>query len=240
MQRSVLITGASRGIGRATALRFAAAGYRVGINYNKSEADARALLEEIRQSGGTAELYQADVSNEEAAAGMCAAFGNCDVLINNAGIAWDGLITDMDASIWQRIFAVNVNGAFYCARAVLPKMISRKHGCILNVSSMWGRSGASCEVAYSASKAALIGFTKALAKELGPSGIRVNCVAPGLIDTAMNAHLSPEDIKAVADETPLMRTGSAGEVAEALFFLASPQAAFITGQILGVDGGFVI
>ncbi len=240
MQPSVLITGASRGIGRACALRFAQAGFRVGINYLHSEEDARSLQAQIRQSGGSAELYRADVADEAAVCAMCEAFSQADVLINNAGVAWEGLLSDMSLSEWTRLFSVNVTGAFLCTKALLPQMISRKSGCILNVSSMWGRTGASCEVAYSASKAALIGFTKALAKELGPSGIRVNCVAPGVIDTAMNAALTPEDISSLAEQTPLMRIGTPEEIAELLFFLASPQSSFITGQVIGADGGFVI
>ncbi len=240
MQKSILITGASRGIGRACALRFAGAGFRVGINYLQSEQAARTLQDKIRMCGGCAELYCADVSDEAAVGEMFSAFGHADVLINNAGVAWNGLLSDMSLSQWEKVFAVNMRGTFLCAKAVLPQMISRKCGVILNVSSMWGRCGASCEVAYSASKAAVIGFTKALAKELGPSGIRVNCVAPGVIDTDMNADLSPRDMRELADETPLSRIGTCAEVADLLFYLASAQSSFVTGQVIGVDGGFVL
>ena len=178
MHKTVLITGASRGIGRAAALRFAKAGWRVGAGYCASEEEARTLIAELAGLGAMAAAVRGDVADAEDAARMVretrSALGHIDVLINNA---------DTDYAAWRRLFAVNVDGAYHCAKAVLPDMISRQSGVILNVSSIWGLVGASCEVGYSASKAALIGFTKALAKELGPSGIRVNCVAPGVIDT---------------------------------------------------------
>lgn len=240
MQRSVLITGASRGIGRACAIVFAKAGYRVGLNYCHSQEAAEALTESINASGGNACCFCADVADFDALKTMFESFGHTDVLINNAGVSCDGLLTELENERWERCFDVNVTGAFYCCKLVLPQMISDRSGCILNVSSMWGRTGASCEVAYSASKAALIGMSKALAKELGPSNVRVNCVAPGVIDTDMNSLLSSEDMDALREETPLMRIGSPEDVANALLFLASDSASFITGQVLGVDGGFVI
>ena len=166
--------------------------------------------------------------------------GHIDVLINNAAIAGFRLFTDITDEEWTRFIGVNLNGAFYVSRAVLPDMIARKSGSIINISSMWGQVGASCEVHYSAAKAGLIGLTKALAKEVGPSGIRVNCIAPGVIDTEMNAALPEEERHALAEETPLMRLGSTSDVAEATFFLAGEGASFITGQVLGVNGGFVI
>lgn len=169
-----------------------------------------------------------------------AALGHIDVLINNAGVAYAALFTDTEYADWKRVFAVNVDGAYHCTQAVLPDMVSRQAGVILNVSSIWGLVGASCEVAYSASKAALIGFTKALAKELGPSGIRVNCVAPGVIDTDMNAHLDAPSRAALVEETPLCRLGTPEEVAEALFFLASDASSFFTGQVLSPNGGLVL
>ena len=162
------------------------------------------------------------------------------MLINNAGIAESALFTDVTDEMWKRMLDTNLSGAFYASRAVLPNMISKKRGVILNVSSMWGQVGASCEVHYSAAKAGLIGMTKALAKEVGPSGIRVNCVSPGVIDTDMNANLSDSDIEALKNETPLERIGNATDIAEALLFLASDKASFITGQDIGVNGGLII
>ncbi|MDO5112618.1 MAG: 3-oxoacyl-ACP reductase FabG [Clostridia bacterium] len=240
MAKTVLVTGASRGIGRACAFAFAKDGYRVGVNFHTHFADAESVVRAIVQQGGDAVSLQADVADHAAVSSMVRALGRVDVLVNNAGVACDGLLQDITPEVWARTFAVNVNGAYYCARCVLPQMLSRHDGCILNVSSMWGRVGAACEVPYSAAKAALIGFTKALAKEVGPSGIRVNCVAPGVIDTAMNAHHAEATLSALAQDTPLMRLGTPADVANALVFLASDGASFITGQVLGVDGGFVI
>ncbi len=243
MHKTVFITGASRGIGRAAALRFAAAGWRVGAGYHKSEAEARSLLLELADMGAMAAMVRGDVASEADVKRMVrdvqSALGHVDVLINNAGVAHAALFTDTDYAVWRRLFAVNVDGAYHCAAAVLPGMLSRQAGVILNVSSIWGLVGASCEVAYSASKAALIGFTKALAKEAGPSGVRVNCVAPGVIDTAMNASLDTDARAALAAETPLSRLGSPEEVAEVLFFLASDAASFLTGQVISPNGGFV-
>ena len=244
MHKTVFITGASRGIGRATALRFAMDGWRVGIGYHTSDAEARALIAALAELGTMATAVRGDVASAEDAARMVqetrTALGHIDVLINNAGIAHTALFTDTDYAAWRRLFAVNVDGAYHCTGAVLPDMISRRSGVILNVSSIWGLVGASCEVAYSASKAALIGFTKALAKEVGPSGIRVNCIAPGVIDTDMNAALNHEARAELAEETPLCRLGSAEEVAEVLLFLASDAASFITGQVFSPNGGLVV
>jgi 3-oxoacyl-[acyl-carrier protein] reductase len=168
------------------------------------------------------------------------AFLEVDVLVNNAGSAWQGLMTDMTAAQWDDIFAVNMRGAFLCAREALPPMVSRRQGRIVNVSSVWGIAGASCEVCYSAAKAALIGFTKALAKEAGPSGVRVNCVAPGLVMTNMTAGLTQDDIDAVRKESVLGRMGTPGDVARAVYYLASEGAGFVTGQVLSPNGGLVI
>ena len=240
MKQTVLITGASRGIGAAAARLFAAQGYRVAICCHTQMEKA----EELAASLPDAAAFTADVAKETDVVRMVDAvhsrFGEIHVLINNAGIAMQKMFTDTTAADWNRIFDVNVTGIFYSCRAVLPEMIRRKSGRIVNVSSMWGVTGASCEVAYSASKAAVIGLTKALAKEVGLSGITVNCVAPGVIDTEMNANLSAEDRAVLCDETPLARIGTAQEAAQAILFLASDRASFVTGQVLGVNGGIVI
>ena len=167
-------------------------------------------------------------------------FGSIDVLINNAGVASQGLFTDISEIEWSEIMDVNLNGVYNVTQAVLPYMIRQKSGSIINISSMWGQVGASCEVAYSAAKAGVIGMTKALAKEVGPSGIRVNCIAPGLIETGMNSELTLEDVAAIVDETPIGRIGSTNDVASSALFLASDDSSFITGQVLGVNGGYII
>lgn len=244
MKKTVLITGAARGIGRAAAVAFAGAGYDVAVNYRSSEAAALSLCAELEGLSVRALPFRADVSDKAAVNTMFAEIekklGGVSVLVNNAGIAEQALFTDITEEMWDRMFAVNVKGAYNCAQAALPFMIREKCGRIVNISSMWGISGASCEVHYSASKAALIGFTKALAKEVGLSGITVNCVAPGVIDTEMNGQLSPETMAELRECTPLNRIGVPADVAEAILFLASDGAAFITGQTLSVDGGFVL
>lgn len=244
MQKAVLITGASRGIGKSAALAFADAGYAVCVNYLNSEKEAFAVAEEVARRGGNAFPFRADISVENEARALVRAalarFSRIDVLVNNAGIALDKLLTDTDAMEWERVFAVNVNGAFHCSKFVLPHMISQKRGKILNISSVWGMVGGSCEVAYSASKAALIGFTKALAKELGPSNIQVNCVAPGVIDTDMNGALSEADLCALCEQTPLGKIGKPEDIASLLVYLASDSADFLTGQVISPNGGFVI
>jgi len=234
--RTVLITGGSRGIGAACVRRFAAAGDRVLFLYRSNTAAAEALSAETGATG-----YLCDVGNPEAVSRLFSQLSaEVDVLVNNAGIAGFSLFQDLSEEEWDRILGVNLSGAFRCTKAVLPDMISRQKGCVINISSMWGQVGASCEVAYSAAKAGLIGMTKALAKEVGPSGIRVNCVAPGVIDTGMNASHSPETMAALAEETPLGRIGTPQEVAETVFWLASEQASFLTGQVIAPNGGFVI
>lgn len=243
-QKTALITGASRGIGAATARRLARAGYAVAVNYCSSEDRALALVEELRAEGHTAMAVRADVSDPEQVRAMVDnvldKFCQLDILICNAGVSWQGLLSEMSVEEWRRLCAVDLDGVFYCCKAVIPHFVARKAGKILTVSSMWGQTGGSCEAAYSAAKAGVIGLTKALAKELGPSGIAVNCVAPGVIATEMNQNLTPADLDALREETPLGRIGTAGDVAESLLFLASEGASFITGQVLAPNGGLVI
>ncbi len=243
MNKTVLITGASRGIGAACALEFAQNGYRVIVNYNKSKADAEAVCAQIRENGGICMAVQADVSNliqVEKMFTQAKDFGGVDVLVNNAGIAKAAMLCDTTPEIWRELFATNVDGVYHTCLVASRDMVHKKSGSIINVSSMWGMVGASCESAYSATKAAVIGFTKALAKELGPSGITVNCVAPGMVDTEMNGHLSAEDVYAICEETPLGRVASPDEIAKTICFLASEQAGFITGQVISPNGGLVI
>ena len=245
MPSTVLITGASRGIGAACARRFAQDGWKVAVHYYKSEAEALALAEELRAAGAEAVPVRGDLSDPAQAAraveGAQAALGHLDALVCNAGVALPvQLLTDTTDDQWRRVMGTDLDGVFFTLRAAIPGMVSRKRGAIVTVSSMWGVTGGSCEAPYSAAKAGVIGLTKALAKELGPSGIRVNCVAPGAIETDMTAFLTPEDRAALADEAPLGRMGAPEEVAEAVRFLAGEEARFITGQVLRVDGGMVI
>lgn len=239
-----LITGASRGIGRAVALRLARDGYTVALNYRADEQAALSTAQILQALGGDGMLCQADVADEQAVRRMVAAvekqYGHIDLLVNNAGIAQQKLFTDLTSDEWKRMMDVHVNGAFYACSAALPSMIRRQSGSIINIASMWGETGASCEVHYSTAKAALIGFTRALAKEVGPSGIRVNCVSPGAVDTDMMADFSDADKQTLAEDTPLCRIGKPEEIASAVAFLASAEASFITGQVLSVNGGIVI
>lgn len=242
---SVLITGAARGIGAAIALEFGRRGWQVGVNYLRSEAQAREVCRRIVAAGGSALAVRADVSRSDEAQSLVetarSAFGGLDALVCNAGVALPQmLLTDVTDRQWRELFAADVDGVFFPVRAALPHFVHQKTGAIVTVSSMWGQVGGSCEVAYSAAKGAVIAFTKALAKEVGPSGIRVNCVCPGVIQTEMNAHLSAEDLEALQEETPLMRLGTPEDVARAVCFLASEEASFVTGQVLGVNGGMVI
>ncbi len=242
--KTAMITGASRGIGRAIASKFAGEGYNVALNYNKSKKEAEALRDELKNLGVEVQIFGADVSKNDEVQRMTrdvlSFFGGVDVLVNNAGIALpQGLFTDFDDSEARSIFETNVFGTMNCSRAVVPHFVSKKAGRIVNISSIWGITGGSCEVIYSASKGAIIAFTKALSKELAQSGICVNCVAPGFIDTDMNNHLSQEDKMAFARDIPLGRIGTAEEVAEAVAFLASDAASYITGQTITIDGGIL-
>jgi 3-oxoacyl-[acyl-carrier protein] reductase len=243
MNRTVLITGASRGIGRAIALAFAAEGDRIAINYHTNEAAAQATAADCRALGAQAEIFRADVACRAEVFAMVRAvertFGPVEVLVNNAGIAQQKLFTDITEADWRRMTGTHLDGTFYCCQAVLPDMIRAHAGRIINISSMWGQTGASCEVHYSAVKAGIQGLTMALAKEVGPSGILVNAIAPGVIDTEMNALLDAETRAALDEETPLCRAGRTEEIASAVVFLAGPGSSFITGQILGVNGGFI-
>ncbi len=236
---TALITGASRGIGRACAIAFRKAGYEVAAIYNKSEEAALTLKNETG-----CEIFRCDISRysetHETAEAVFKRFGRIDVLINNAGIAEQALFSDITEEMWDNMFAVNVKGVYSITHAVLPHMIHEKRGRIINISSMWGQVGASCEVHYSAAKAAVIGFTKALAKETGPSGITVNCIAPGVIDTDMNKVHDSETISCLTGETPLNRLGTPEDIAGTALFLAGEGAGFITGQVIGVNGGFII
>lgn len=234
-----LITGGSRGIGRAMVELFSEAGYRVAFTYKSSNTAAEELaartgaLAIAADSSIPADVERAVKTAEET-------IGNVDILINNAAVSSFSLFTDLTIEDWRASFATNVDGAFLYSKLVLPSMIRNHSGRIINISSMWGEVGSSCEVHYSATKAALIGMTKALAKEVGPSGITVNCIAPGVIDTDMNAALSDDDLSVLKDETPLMRIGTPREVAAAALFLAGDDAAFITGAVLNVNGGLVV
>lgn len=233
--RTVVITGGSRGIGAAAVRRFAAAGDQVYFLYEKSIDLARQLEAETGAAG-----IQCDITREEAVNQVFTKIGPVDVLVNNAGIVDYNPINWVSAETFQRVMDVNVTGMFLCCKAALSGMLQKQQGAIVNVSSMWGRVGSSCEVPYSTSKAAVIGMTKALAKELGPSGIRVNAVAPGVIQTDMVKNVAPEVMEELRQETPLEQLGKPDQVADAIWYLASDQASFVTGTLLDVSGGFVM
>ncbi|HIV68017.1 MAG TPA: SDR family oxidoreductase [Candidatus Butyricicoccus stercorigallinarum] len=244
MSKSVLITGAARGIGRACALKFAREGWNITACYARAHAAAQSLEEEIARLGAQCRCVQADVADRAAMHRLAllaqANFGTPDAVVCNAGIAQQKLFLDITDGDWDRMFDVNVKGMYTVIQEVLPQLLERQAGSIVTVSSVWGQTGGSCEVHYSAAKAAVIGLTRALAKELGLSGIRVNCVAPGVIDTEMNRMHGQGVMDGLAEETPLGRNGTPEDVAEAVYWLASAQAGFVTGQVLGVNGGFYL
>lgn len=242
--RVALVTGSSRGIGAAIAIRLAMDGYDVAVNYNNNEDRAKEVLSKIQQKGQRGIIVRADVSDASQVEDMFTtvreSLGDIDLLVTNAGISGTGQIQDITEDKWKKIFAVNVDGAFNAVKCAIPHMLSEHRGCIVMISSMWGIRGASCESAYSASKAAIIGFSRSLASELAPSGIRVNCVAPGVIDTEMLDELSSDSLESLAEETPLRRLGKPEDIAELVSFLSSDNASFITGQVISDDGGFTV
>ena len=239
MKRIALVTGGAGGIGEAICRSLAKDGYFVVVNYSHSEEKSSRLAEEI---SGAAKGF--DVSDRaavnRAVAEIISEYGGISLLVNNSGVSEINLFTHIDSESSDKILDVNLRGTLNCSRAVLPEMIRRKSGCIISISSMWGQCGASCEVDYSASKAGIIGFTKALAKEVAPSGIRVNTVSPGFIMTPMNSRFSPDDLEIIKEEIPLGFFGKPEHIADAVSFLASDRAAYITGQNLAVNGGMVI
>ena len=242
-KKTALVTGGAKGIGSAICRALAKDGYNIAINYNSSQNEAVDLKNEL-SAITEVEIFKADVSDSMQVKEMFSqiekAFGGVDVLVNNAGIAGQMLFTDITDETWQKMINVNLSGAFYCCREALRFMINKKSGRIINIASMWGETGASMEVHYSASKAGLIGLTKALAKEVGLSGITVNAVSPGVIMTDMMKSFSEADVAVLKDETPLNTLGTVENVADAVSFLASGKADFITGQVISVNGGFVI
>ena len=244
MKKTVVITGSSSGIGAAIAREFAGNENNIVINYKSNKTAALELLNEVRSKGSQAIAIGADVSNFAQAENLINSaieqFGRVDILVNNAGISRRELFTDITPESWEEIFKVNVHSAFHCSNLAVKDMLKRHFGKIINISSVWGITGASCEVHYSSTKAALIGLTKALAKELGPSNITVNCVAPGVIKTKMNEFLNKDEIDDLNESTPLGRMGEPCEVAKLVKFLASSEADFITGQVISPNGGFLI
>lgn len=245
MKKVVLITGAADGIGAATAIEFAKHGFNIVLHYNNSKDQAFKLSNKIKKDFNVDSLpYQADLSNINDAKNLIdfaiKSFGHIDVLVNNAGIAQQKLFTDISFEDWNTMISTNLSSVFYCSKFAVKDMINNKSGVIINVSSIWGETGASCEVHYSAAKAGVIGLTKALAKELGLSNIRVNCVSPGLIDTKMNSHLDSATLNDLINSTPLNKIGEPEDVAKIIYFLSSEDSSFITGQVVGVNGGFLI
>jgi 3-oxoacyl-[acyl-carrier protein] reductase len=242
--KTVIITGASKGIGKTTAVLFAIEGYNVLINYNHSENEALKLYNRLEAKSLSVDLYKADVSKRgqvDLMVDYCVnRFGSIDILINNSGISQQKVFTEISEHEWDEMLDINLKGVFNCSQSVLKYMLQHKKGKIINISSIWGMVGASCEVHYSAAKAGVIGFTKALAKELGPSNIKVNAIAPGIINTDMIHSLTAEELNQLKEYTPLARVGKSKDIAACALFLASDNADFITGQVVSPNGGFVI
>lgn len=236
MAKTVLVTGASRGIGFCIAENFARRGYRVFATYCNTPSTLPLLAEQLRAEGFSLTPIYCDITSEASVAALFSEIGAVDILINNAGIAQFALLSDISLADWETMLRTNLTSVFLCSKHAAKGMISRKFGRIINISSVWGVCGASCETHYSAAKAGVIGFTRALAKELGPSNITVNCIAPGVIETEMNARLSQDDLAAICEETPLGRIGKPQDVANAALYLA--EAEFVTGEVLNVGGGF--
>lgn len=238
----ILVTGGSRGIGASMVKLLALDGYKVILNYNKSGDCAKKIKEELEEENVNIDIIKADVTNKSEISYMVNkvidTYGRIDVLINNAGISQEKVFLDVSDEDWQNIIEANLNSTYYCTKRVLPYMLKNKEGCIINISSIWGVTGASCEVGYSTTKAAINGFTKALAKEMGPSNIRINCIAPGIIDTDMNKNLNKEDIEKIKEEIPLNRIGKTEDIAKCAKWLIEDD--YTTGQIINVNGGWFI
>ncbi len=243
-KKTAVVTGASGGIGSAVAITLARRGYSVMLGYNSNKEKAQGICELLQTEGYTAVMCKADITNpcdvENLFSQAKSSLGDVDVLVNCAGSAAQKLFQDITNGEWRQMMAVHVDGTFYCCKEVLPQMINKKSGCIVNISSMWGQVGASCEVHYSAAKAAVIGLSKALAQEVAPCGIRVNCVAPGAIDTDMLQTFTKEEKEDICSQTPLGRLGTPQDVANTVAFLVSKEASFFTGQILSPNGGYIL
>lgn len=242
VNKVVIVTGGSRGIGAEIVKTLANENYKVILNYNNSKEQAEKIQQELLEQGKEIEIIKADVSKKEEAKKLIQfalnKFNKIDVLINNAGISQEGLFTDVTEEEWQKIMNINLNSVFYCTQQALKYMIPEQQGCIINISSIWGETGASCEVAYSATKAAINGMTKALAKEVGPSNIRVNAIAPGIIDTDMNRNLTTEELEQIKEQIPLNKIGKAIDIAKCVKWLIEDE--YTTGQIISINGGWYI
>ena len=238
----VLVTGGSRGIGASLVKFLATKGYQVILNYNKSEEEAKKIQIELQKQNIKIDIIKANVANKLEVSKLVKyiieRYNKIDVLINNAGISQEQLFLDLTDDDWEHIMNINLNSVYFCSKEVLPYMLKRKEGCIINISSIWGETGASCEVAYSTTKAAINGFTKALAKEMGPSNIRINSIAPGIIDTDMNKNLSQEDITKIKEEIPLNKIGAPEDIAKCAKWLI--EDTYTTGQIININGGWYI